>query len=278
MATLGGVVAVGADRKLPPASEFRLHYRELGVACQMHYRPRELRRITRLLTIPPFEERPQLGTAVVVVSNDLVREAERLGGEELGTERAGLDNGHEESKGRDFLRQRLRKAFEGELACAVERRQLCAEDAAKLRNVEDASVASGTHDGQDRPRNIEDTKQIRGELGLRVADRRLFEESQMAVSCVVDQHINCAKPRYGQIDRSPRLIGDGNVELNRQKLVAVRPETVNDGPSLAARGDHTISSTDRCSCDLCTKPAAGAGNEPRFLHRWLRQNRGFIEA
>src|SRR5258705_2785149 len=123
MATLGGVVAVGADRKLPPASEFRSHYREfgvgrvggdgsrqeahrwLGLACQMHYRPRELRRITRLLTIPPFEERPQLGTAVVVVSNDLFREAERLRGEGLGTEKARLDKWYEEVQKRDMPRQ-----------------------------------------------------------------------------------------------------------------------------------------------------------------------------
>src|SRR5260370_23651192 len=106
MATLGGVVAVGADRKLPPASEFGSHYREfgvgrvggdgsgqeahrwLGLACQMHYRPRELRRITRLLTIPPFEERPQLGTAGLVVSHDPVRQTGRLGGGGLATESA----------------------------------------------------------------------------------------------------------------------------------------------------------------------------------------------
>src|SRR5260370_22103816 len=103
MATLGGVVAVGADRKLPPASEFGSHYREFGVgrvggdgsgqeahrwlgfACQMHYRPRELRRITRLLTIPPFEERPQLGTAVTVVNNHLFPQGGPLRGAELRT-------------------------------------------------------------------------------------------------------------------------------------------------------------------------------------------------
>ena len=78
----------------------------------------------------------------------------------VGAERARLDDGHKKSERRDLVRQRFRKAFERELAGAVERSKFGAADAGNGGDVENAPLAGGAHPGQHRARDVECAEQI----------------------------------------------------------------------------------------------------------------------
>jgi len=79
------------------------------------------------------------------------------------------------------------------------------------------------------------------------------------VSIARHNNVDSATSRHGGIDGGLRSICAGNVQLNRQKLVAIRAETLIDARTLATR-------------DLSAKAAAGAS----ILRRFRRLTNGLI--
>src|ERR1700722_7600611 len=94
----------------------------------------------------------------VIIGDPIVAIAGRARIEEIGAEKARLDQRESDAEFGDFKRQRFREALDGEFARRVERSAWPAAQAADRSDVEDASGALLAHDRQNGARDIEHAK------------------------------------------------------------------------------------------------------------------------
>jgi len=111
---------------------------------------------------------------------------------------------------------------------------------------------------------VEHAEQVDVELRTNIIHRHLFEESEMAVTGVVHEHVDAAEAGGCRLHRGFRLRRIGDIQLDGQEAAAVGSQAPRDRRTVARRRDDIVACLDCSLGDPQAEAPAGAGNEPRF--------------
>jgi len=141
----------------------------------------------------------------------------RISGQELGAEIAGLDHRHLDAERRQFLRQALGDALDGEFGSAIPRRAGIAIETSERGEVEDVAAALGAQRRQHGAGDVDEAEHIGAELRLELLRRAFLKRAEQRIAGIVDQHFDPPEPLDGGLGRCGRLVGLGDVERHGEQ-------------------------------------------------------------
>ena len=206
------------------------------------------------------------GVPVGVVRDRRGGVAGGVGGQQVGAEEAGVDDGGGDPERLDLRLQGLHPALQPELRGAVGGVELEPGQARPRRDRHDVPGPLPTHHRQHRAGDVHRPDQPGGELVGDLCRGQLLEVAAVEVRGVVDQHIDASEPLDRRLNGGLGLGRDGDVQPHDQQVVGVarladgRPNRVGG----AAGGDDLVSGGERGLGEVDAHAAAGAGDEPHL--------------
>ena len=112
----------------------------------------------------------------------------------------------------------------------------------------------------------DDAEQVRLDLRAEVLEARLLDGPDVAVSGIVDQHVEPAEHLDGLahgLVRGPRV---GDVEREGEHVIAPARDEVVEGGGVAGGGDQPMPRSQHCLRKGTAQAARCAGNQPHLSH------------
>lgn len=132
------------------------------------------------------------------------------------------------------------------------------------------------HHGQHGTGDVEGAEYVGVELPFDLSGVVLLEGAELAVAGIVDQHVYPAVAAYRQLHRALGLRGVGDVQGDRQDVIAVAFVDGGQRRGVAPCCDHAVAGSKRSSRYLVAQPAGGARNQPDLLHVVLQIRKGWF--
>ena len=123
------------------------------------------------------------------------------------------------------------------------------------------------HHRQNCTRQVDDTEQVGLDLRTKVIRSHLLERRGMAITRIVDQHIEAAKGIERKLHRLLRglLVGDVQGDDPHLLLAVLRHQIV-QAPWVTGASDQNIAVAQYCFTDGATQATGRTGYKPDFGH------------
>ena len=127
-------------------------------------------------------------------------------------------------------------------------------------------AALATQDRHNRLAHIHHAVEVGVDLGAEVFQGDVFDRSQIAITGVVDHHIEAAKMLHGGVNCLFHLLVVGHVQRQWVNRIAKLGHQVIELLRLAGGGDNTVSGAQGSQSDGATEAAGTASDKPDLGH------------
>ena len=182
--------------------------------------------------------------------------------EKVGAEGTGLDDGDMDAERSEFRGERLREAFDGELAGVVVAPAGQADEAADGGEIDDVAAALLAEVRQKRTSDAHQAEDIGLEHGHELVFGDLFDRARETIARVVDEHIDRTEAGDGLGDDRVNLRGVGDIECERFGLAGILLFEVGNLVELARGGDDLAAGLEDLFGEDATEAGRGSGDEP----------------
>jgi transcriptional regulator with XRE-family HTH domain len=222
----------------------------------------ELGGVAGLQTVHAFPAGDGLLGALGVVLDDQFRpDRGGAGDEQFAAEEAGLNDGGGDAVGLHVVLQRLHPAFKGELGRGVGCGELPADNARRGGDGDHVTGALRAHDREDRAGHIQRAEEVGLHLLAQLVLAGHFKEAGIEVTGVVDEHINAAEARDGDLGGGDGCCRVGDIEGQGEEVL-VLAECLGDLRGVAGGGDDGVAGGEGRLGHVDAHAAGGAGDEP----------------
>src|SRR5450830_1818728 len=108
--------------------------------------------------------------------------------------------------------------------------------------------------------DIEGAENVGGELAFDGLGFDFFEGPELAITGIVDQHIEATEPFKAGADGAKGLCRIADVQLRAEDLLTVTGVNRVQAPEVEVGGNHPISCRQRCQGDTGTNSAGATGD------------------
>lgn len=107
---------------------------------------------------------------------------------------------------------------------------------------------------QSLPGHVDDAEQVHIELLTKLGVGELLDRSDMAISRVVEHHVDLAEPGDRIVDGVTGGVGVADVELQRHRLIGELVDQGRDGIAVAGSSSETITMLEHRFAEALPKP------------------------
>ena len=163
---------------------------------------------------------------------------DRVLGEKVGAEGAGLNQRDPNAQRPDFLGQAFGQPLQGEFRRRVNPRARHGGKSGDGRHVDDMSPALGPKEGKRRLDHLKWSEKIDVENAPNFRGAGFLDRSKQSIPGIVEDHVQPAVARLSRHDRRPGLVGQR--QFQRKDVQPVR-ERLQTGVAVAGCADNDIS-------------------------------------
>ena len=194
------------------------------------------------------------------------------GGAPVSAHAAGLQGGHPDAEGRQFLGQHFGETAHGPFRRLVGAESRMADAPAYRRHLEDVAGALLAHDRHHRPGEVHHPEEIGFHLVVEIGSVHLLERHQMAIAGIVHQHIQAAPGVQGGLDRGLACLRIGHVQGGDAQRLRVAGCQIGEGFGIPGAGQKPIARRQNRFGDGAAQATGSPSQQPNTRHDHLLDN------